>query len=293
VSVVRRVAVELSVEDPNGDIILLTLYNFPGLFLANAKVLDAHFPIGTVMAIREPWMKIPSTGSYQNTIIRVDSPSDVVILEPSNPVLRGVRWQTTPIVYRHAFESAEQWKGCGNQHFKDGLFVPAALAWSRGLEFDPSLHALRLNRSQAYLKLEWFAAALVDALHVLSAPEKLASTAKKASYRAASAEYGLGRYGDALTRLDLLDEDVDIKSLKSRCRQRAKEATTGEYAWMDMFRAGQHAVPHLDVAEFVDPAVGVAATPARGGGRGIQSMRDIKAGELLVSCNIIIYLSID
>jgi tetratricopeptide (TPR) repeat protein len=288
--IVRRVAVELSIEDPNGDAILLTLYNFPGLFLTNSKVLEAHFPIGTVMAIREPWMKIASASSHQNVMIRVDSPSDVVILEPSNPNLQGIKWGTTPMIYRHTFTTVERWKEQGNKHFKDALFVPAALAWSRGLELDPSLHALYLNRSQAYIKLEWFSAALADAAHVLSAPELHMSAAKKAAYRAASAEYGLGRYRDALARLETLDEDIHIKSLKSRCRQRTQEATTGEYAWIDMLRAGQHAVPHLDVAEFVDPAVGVAPMSTRGGGRGIRSMRDIKTGELLVSCQVMIYL---
>jgi hypothetical protein len=160
--IVRRVAVELSIEDPNGDAILLTLYNFPGLFLTNSKVLEAHFPIGTVMAIREPWMKFASASSHQNAMIRVDSPSDVVILEPSNSNLQGIKWGTTPMIYRHTFTTVERWKEQGNKHFKDALFIPAALAWSRGLELDPSLHALYLNRSQAYIKLEWFSAALAD-----------------------------------------------------------------------------------------------------------------------------------
>jgi tetratricopeptide (TPR) repeat protein len=216
-------------------------------------------------------------------MIRVDSPSDVVILEPSNPVLQLMKWKTSPTVNRHRFTSAEQWKELGNQYFKDDLFVPAALAWSRGLELAPSMHSLRLNRSQAYIKLQWFSAALADAVHVLSTPESSTQTNKKASYRAASAEYGLGRYRNALVRLETLDEGTDIKSLKARCRDRFKEAEMGEYAWMDMFHAGQHAVPHLDIAEFVSPAVATATILTRGGGRGIRSMRDIKAGELLVS----------
>ena len=103
----------------------------------------------------------------------------------------------------------------GNQYFKDGLFVPAALAWSRGLELTPSMHSLRLNRSQAYIKLRWFSAALVDAVHVPSTPESSTETTKKASYRAASAEYGLGRYRDALVRLETLDEGTNIKSFKA------------------------------------------------------------------------------
>src|SRR5882762_3055655 len=133
-AIVRRVAVELSIEDPNGDVVLLTLYNFPGLFLASAKALQAHFPVGVVMAIREPWMKLPIVSRLQNAIIRVDSPSDIIILEPSNVVARAVKWKTTPTIYRHVFTSAEQWKVQGNQLFKDAQFVPAALSWSRGLD---------------------------------------------------------------------------------------------------------------------------------------------------------------
>ncbi|KIM83617.1 hypothetical protein PILCRDRAFT_431027 [Piloderma croceum F 1598] len=279
---VRRVAVELSIEDTNGDVVLLTLYNLPGLFLANHEVLEAHFPIGTVLAIREPWMKFPSAGSQQNSIIRVDSPSDILILEPSNPIIQDIRWKTTPTIYRHKFTTAEEWKGQGNKYFEGGLFVPAALAWSRGLELNPSLHALRLNRSQAYIKLEWFSAALADAVHVLEAGTSVVSNTTKASYRAASAEYGLERYGDALARLDTLDEDDAISVLKARCRGRIHETRTGDYEWITMFHAGQLTVPHLDVAQFVNPAVNVAVIPTRGGGRGIRSMRDIKTGDLLV-----------
>jgi hypothetical protein len=290
-AIVRRVAVELSIEDPNGDVVLLTLYNFPGLFLASAKALQAHFPVGVVMAIREPWMKLPIVSRLQNAIIRVDSPSDIIILEPSNVVARAVKWKTTPTIYRHVFASAEQWKVQGNQLFKDAQFVPAALSWSRGLDLDPSFHAMRLNRAQAYIKLEWFSAALADAVYVLSSSETSVSTVTKASYRAASAEYGLERYRDALARLETIHDDLNIKSLKSRCRQRMLEKTKGEYAWMEMFSAGQHVVPHLDVAEYINSAVGVASIPTRGGGRGIRSTRDIKAGELLVSSHLVISLT--
>jgi hypothetical protein len=190
-TLVRQIAVRLCVEDPNGDVVLLTIYNLPGLFQANLKVLNAHFPIGTVIAIREPWMKMSSATIHPDAFIRVDSPSDIVILEPSNNILQNIRWKTSPAIYRYALTTTAEWKGKGNKYFQDTLFVPAALAWSRGLELDPSSHALRLNRAQSYIKLEWFPAALADAMHVLSTSESLPlSMSTKASYRAASAEYG-------------------------------------------------------------------------------------------------------
>jgi len=256
------------------------VYNFPGLFLAEAKTLEAYFAVGTVMAIREPRMRFSSSNGF----IRIDSPSDIIFLEPSNPILADVKWNTSPYVYKDQFTTPEQWKGVGNKFFMDGLFVPAARAWSRGLETNPDLHPLRLNRSQAYIQLEWFSAALADALHALSSPGCEATISRKASYRAACAEYGMGCYSEALIRLEALDKDADAQSLITRCRKRIKESTTGEYAWLEMFRAVQRAEIHIDVAEFIHPAVCVATLPTRGGGRCVQAARDIKAGELLVRC---------
>ncbi len=37
-----------------GDIALVMLFDYPGLFNATIEELDAIFPIGTVLAIREP-----------------------------------------------------------------------------------------------------------------------------------------------------------------------------------------------------------------------------------------------
>jgi hypothetical protein len=279
---VRRIELELSVEDPHGQVISISVYNFPGLFLAEPQTLEAYFPVGTVMAIREPWMRLSSLLSTSTGFIRVDSPSDIIFLEPSNPILADVKWSTSPHVYHHPFTTAEQWKSVGNKFFMDGLFVPAARAWTRGLEQDPSMHTLRLNRSQAYIRLEWFSAALADALHILSSPGCEVTISKKASYRAACAEYGMGCFSEALTRLEMLDQDAGIQSLITRCRKRIAESTRGEYAWLEMFQAVERSEIRLDVAEFVHPAVCVTTFPNRGGGRGIRATRDIKAGELLV-----------
>src|SRR5690348_5615894 len=61
------------VEDLNGEVELLSLYNF------RTDVSDASWlPIGTIMVIKEPYLK---KGSQSNDIIvRVDSPSDVIFV---------------------------------------------------------------------------------------------------------------------------------------------------------------------------------------------------------------------
>jgi hypothetical protein len=57
-----------------------------------------------------------------------------------------------------------------------------------------------------------------------------------------------------------LEEDREVKSLKSRCHQRLLEATKGQYDWLRMFNDGQASVPRLDVAEFVHSAIASVAT---------------------------------
>lgn len=285
------VAVELSIEDTNGDVLLLAVYNMPGLLQASLKAVDSYFPVGTVLAIREPWMKLAGGGRSGNTMIRVDSPSDVIIIHSSHSMLSGIKWKTQLPVSVVAARTGDQWKAIGDRYYKastkeENLLVQAAIAWSQGLKEDPSMHVLYLNRAQAYLRLEWFSAALADALHVLSHPNSLPSMLLKARYRAACAEYGLERYAAALSRLEGLPGEPSSLEYKKRCRARMNENTTGQYSWIDMFRAGQVDVPALDVANYVAATIMVASIPNRGGGRGIKAVRDIKAGEFLVGSDL-------
>jgi len=70
------------------------------------------------MAIREPWLKMAAgAGAPYAGFMRVDSPSDVVMLDPSDPILHGIVWYTTIMTAPLAATTAEQWKGVGNKFF--------------------------------------------------------------------------------------------------------------------------------------------------------------------------------
>lgn len=45
-------------------------------------------------------------GPHPNTLIRIDSPYDVVILEPYNPTLEGVKWTAAQAIC-HVFTNAD------------------------------------------------------------------------------------------------------------------------------------------------------------------------------------------
>ncbi|KAJ7584922.1 hypothetical protein C8J56DRAFT_138136 [Mycena floridula] len=269
---VRKVAIELGVEDCNGDVVFLAMYNLPGVAHANRAALRAHFPIGTLIVVREPWMKAASVGSF-NPMIRVDSPSDVSFIPPDGA---KVTWKT--ILNDPFAGSGELLKRLGNQHFRAGFTIPAVLAWSRALQVEPSLHVTLLNRSEGYLKLGWFAAALEDASQYLALTQ---IPSDKATFRAARAEYSLGRYESALERFRSLPDLAEAIPFILRCQERIKERSTGQFSFLGMFNEGQADLPSVDVADYMSSSIEIFVSP-RGGGRGIRATKQIRTGELLV-----------
>ncbi|KZS91350.1 hypothetical protein SISNIDRAFT_487669 [Sistotremastrum niveocremeum HHB9708] len=275
----KSLSINLYVEDRQGDAILVTVYNYPRLFHTGDEELNLYFPKGQIVLIREPWAK--PDGGLAHHFIRIDSPSDLVLLDASEPILRGKKWQTEIEATRRLPTSAEEFRVQGNALFRRELFVPAAMAWSRGLELDPDSFVLQLNRSQAYLKLRWFGAALADAQAVLSHSNLNPEILQKAAFRAASAEYGLGHYETALSHFLSLESCAERTAYILKCQERLQEAR-GVYSMSGLFEAGQTTQGDIDVADYSSPAIHVGPAPNRRGGRGVFATRDIECGELLV-----------
>lgn len=272
----RQISVEVAVEDTQSDVCLLTIDNYPGMFHASVASLDANFPSGTVLVVREPLILLSETEKWP--LVRVDSPSDVLVLGPSDSFLKGVRWATSSTWPQHPL-TALGWKELGTTFYREKQFLAAAHAWDQGLDLEPSNADILLNRSMAYLQLKWFGAALADALSGL-AVARTDDSVYKAEYRAASAEYGMAKYVPALERFErIASRDTAAVNWVARCKARLIEAE-GKFNWEVMFTAGLKAGCCLDVANFVGP-IEVAVMP-RHGGRGLRAARNLKAGDLLV-----------
>ncbi|KAG8968853.1 hypothetical protein FRC05_001339, partial [Tulasnella sp. 425] len=181
----RVFSVQILVEDVNGDVCRVTLYNYPGTIGAKSQLLDALFPVGSILAIREPTLKFATNGG--NQLLRVDCPSDVIWLEPDDERLVGVKWKTGGHVpdSPRLPNTEEEWKKQGNGHYQNGLYIPAAVSYSRGLQRFPASSVLRLNRAMAYLQLEYYGAALSDCETAQENEDLPASLMSKALFRAA------------------------------------------------------------------------------------------------------------
>ncbi|KAH9947158.1 hypothetical protein B0H21DRAFT_739825 [Amylocystis lapponica] len=282
---VRMSAVQAVAEDLEGSAFSLSMYNFPGSLGCSADYLDALFPVGTIIAIREPTFKTATQGPYP--IVRVDSPTDIVFVESHNQILNISHWSTGPhILMSLPFPTTtEGWKARGNAFFKAAQWLPAALAYSYGIALDKDAIVLYLNRSEAYLRLKFYSGALADVQRVLSAPGISDAFRGKALAREGKAEYARGNYQDAERKFDawcqIHPDDKEIPAWIIRCQQRTRESRTGEYDWARLFKLSL-TDPHLDdVADYQGP-IEVRQVQGRGGGRGVVATRDIKVGELLL-----------
>ncbi|KAG8832581.1 hypothetical protein FRC17_001092 [Serendipita sp. 399] len=256
------------VEDTNGWAQIVSLYNYPGTLYANEKELETLFPFGSVIAIREPSVKMSLTASHSH--VPVESPSDILFIRPGDELLADIQWSSvlhsSPALYRSELE----WKTTGDGHFRKEEYYAASVAYLRALEQQHSFTAARLNRSLALIKLQLYTAALEELRIALSTADLSISDQKKALYRSGQAHYGDGSYHDALKMYqECLALDQDLRE------------TTGHFDWNTLYQEGLVPGSIPDVADFTGP-IEIASVAHRGGGRGIISTRDVAAGELLL-----------
>jgi tetratricopeptide (TPR) repeat protein len=229
-----------------------------------------------VTALREPSIK----ESRDEWIIRIDSSTDFVRLYSSSPLLldsAGNRLFAGPIL------SALQYKEAGNRHYQNQRWIEAFESYSFALELgDGSLSTSVLsNRAATALKMGRPAAALSDCQVALLDQLSEDRLRKKLLFRASTCHYDLGHFEQALMQLDILlaldGSEPAAMILRTKCKNRMKEETTGNYDWPTLFAQSALA---LDISEFVDSRVVVTSIPGKG--RGLVASGDVKMGELLV-----------
>ena len=281
----RISAVQTVIEDVDGVAYDLSIYNFPSTFHCTLEHLDALFPTGGILAIREPTFKSATQGD--RPLVRVDSPTDITFVTPRSSLLNGVVWRAGDTVPRAPamLATVDAWQQRGNAFFKTSQWFLAAFAYSYALGLDPGALVVRLNRAEAYLRLGYFSGAQYDAQKVLSTRGIAPSHVEKALFRLAKAQYGRRYYRDAARTFLRWKENnpgaAAADSWINKCRSRQHEGEKGQYDWAGLYRAARSQI-RLDVADFVGP-IKVSSMAHRGGGRGVVTTRDVQVGELLVS----------
>lgn len=279
---VRLVAVQVAVEDIDGNVAELAFYNCFETSGLDHDDIFSLIPVNQIIIIKEPWFKLGTTGGRPT--VRVDTPSDVMFLSPNDPLL-----QSCPDAWKgEGNMDVLAYKALGNEAVKKKQMQAAVQAYTAGLAIDPTASVLRLNRAFCHLQLGNLSLALDDARSA-SEDSALPDNARhKARFRMALAYYAMDRFSDAL---DILADEVaakwsptDFESLHKKARARLTEQTQGSYDWFALNKLanaynGRQQIS--DVADYMGP-VKVVRVNGKGGGRGLVTTRPVMAGELLI-----------
>ncbi|TCD69091.1 hypothetical protein EIP91_008733 [Steccherinum ochraceum] len=276
----HTVSVDMIVEDPFGIACMLAVYRYPTTLDCTEEQADAIFPIGTILAVREPCYRLPPSGKVP--YVRVDAPSDIVFLGPDSALLNDVSWAARgPSVAIRQPDTAAAWKDRGNHYFKRKEWICAASAFSDGLVQDPENHLLLLNRSAAYLELGWFRSAAYDAERVIGMNLQNPQLVRKAVYRAAKAYYLSGRYDDVRRLSSGNPDGAETQQLCRSAEQRLCERDSGQYDWASIFSATRAPASRPDIAAYLGP-VEVRTPTESSRPRGLFVTQNVKAGDLLM-----------
>jgi tetratricopeptide (TPR) repeat protein len=169
-----------------------------------------------------------SDGSYTGTIT-----SDPPIME---------------VVDRSSEENSEEMalklKGLGNEQLVKGHFLEAIGFYSDALEYDPTNAIILSNRAQAYIKVENYGLAMLDATAAMDSDPKYV----KAYYRRGSAQFALGHLKDARKDFrkvcQVKPKDKDARAKFQACDKSIKE---------DAFRKAIESEKTAPLSETFDP----------------------------------------
>ena len=178
-------------EDKNGDVLLVALYNFlpAGVSGSDADpIASAKIPKGCKVRIAEPFLKVFKDGSRG---VRIDNPSDItVVVQPQS---------------RGRDEMLEKFKADGNALFQKKLYLGAIECYINGLRSAEFVPTLLSNRSQAFIMVKDWKNAFADAAASLTIRPGCKKT--------------WGRYKKSLEKLEQSLED-NLKGAESNDRAR-------------------------------------------------------------------------
>lgn len=297
--VVVRVASRLSLyvscsfigELPSGAALPVSIAYFtPDLRLHGAD-LDAMLPVGTLLLIREPYISTnylgvggPIAAGKGVTGIRVDTPSDVAVLDGDEPCLEGLAWagaEAAPLaLWRQEGALA---RAVQKQLARDAETPPSVPGATRASARATIERFLRQERPGAAWR-EWLAAERIG----LWAHAEAAGADDALLH--ADVLLALHAYAEADACLDavpLAERDGAWTQRKAAASAAVDVGTHGPSTSLleRMFQTTFDVrTPRFAYEEFIGP-VAVADIP--GAGRGLVLTRDVAQGELLLCCRAV------
>ncbi len=223
----------LGVEDPEGNVAYLKLFNYAMLIDVTREERDSVIPVGSILIIREP-SYVTNSMVPSLPYIKVDTPSDVVHVDP-HPILHDVSWKSH-LTMSGRPSSGEAWRAMGLKSFKEKRWFSCAIAFSNCIKLEYDIQLSRLNRSEAYLRLGWNNSAFHDSKDALDSGTLSEDKKKKAVVRIIKAQYAMHQYSAVFETAKALPNDKSVDEWTTKASRRIQEQATGDYDWVKLRR---------------------------------------------------------
>jgi len=285
---------------PSGVALPISIAHFtPDLHL-HGEALDACLPIGTTLLICEPYVSPhylgvggPITGGRSAMGVRVDTPSDVHVLEDDAPQLAGVTWASA-VADVSPTPRLTRWG-------QDGPLARAARRHLQGTSAASTCVPALPGASRATLRAaiaEFLAAerpgaawreVLAGELMCLWEPaDGVLEACVEDAVLCGEVLMALRAYEAVIERIAsapaAVREAAVVRSLAEAAQVAADVGAVGasDVVLNDMFQATlREAAPRFTYGDYVGP---VAVEDIPGAGRGLVLTRDVREGELLLLC---------
>ncbi|KAK0538284.1 hypothetical protein OC842_001347 [Tilletia horrida] len=305
------------VDDPAGAATPLSIAHFTSRLnlRPGSPHLTALLPPGTILAIREPYVSTNHHVSAGGPIlgkaatgVRVSSPTDVVVLEPGNEVLRGVEWKVGLAEVLGASSEVEA-QVRPHKWMREGACSRLVRAQEQEQKQDTENWRPTAEATLAQLR------------------DFLEESRPGAAYRELVAARQLGVLADPAQDgigQDLVDLEARIlhslraycglRALAERCQasglslpaeqrailerapafrgtsssspsQEPTQALVQALYTLDRTPTESTPTPELYGQDYISPALAIAPIP--GAGRGLLTTRDVAPGELLLCCTAV------
>ncbi len=258
------VGIMVIVQDLDGNIEVLEMYNC----INNLNMdLNEYIPEGTILIIKEPFLKYHTND--RTTLICCTSPSDVLFVDETDPVLANTNW-----FVKYDQTEFNAFKEQGNDFFKQAKYASALRFYMKALSIDKT-HIIHSNIAAALIKLGRYQEAYDHAKKSFDL-----EPSDKALFRMGQTAYELRQWTLALDNFTLIKDLNLSREYVKKCMKRLDEAKSGNYDWLHMLEQSKDAeAPRLDVADYVGP-VEIGNVPGKN--KGLIASRDIGKGELLL-----------
>lgn len=263
---------------PSGGALPVSIAHFTSDLHLHGPELDALLPVGTKLLIREPYVSQhylgvggPITGEKGVVGVRVDTPSDVHVLDDDAPVLQGVTWT-------HALDATMHSDVLWRQEGPISRAPPHTAPFVSRERVHRAVRAL-LDQERPGAAWREVCAAERHGVWDASVQDTLLQ---------ADVLFALGQYDEVLERLKhVFSSEESVLQRRQAAEVAVRFGCSGpsDMDLHEMFQCTlQNPTPRFEYAEYVGP---VSVQDIPGAGRGLVLTRDVTEGELLLFCRAI------